>query len=212
MIGTNIHHFDLKLGEYALANVRAHMRKPAFKAYASSQIDAPVMNYMEALGGETDPEPLLLSDRELTDLSFAFESGPVEFDRPWEPVCPLHRRSIDCVHEIRSELTKENAEEWAQASAEFTEILERDDTHLSNGIKAVHDWIREARWLLRAMARWALLPHPEGTFPTPSCPEPPPMPPAPTILPERQNELNAKSITACSKKPRRSSVRSAICC
>jgi hypothetical protein len=170
--GEQLHDFDVRLCRYALENVLGYTDTPAFAAYVQEQLDPPVWAYLQALAGEDDPPPLLLGDDELDDLAFIFETAPLEFDHAWVASERLHRRHIDCVVEVREGLAPAYAEEWARASAGFAMALERARTRLSDGIRVVHDWVREVRRLLRAMGAVDLLPWPEGGFPTLSCPDP----------------------------------------
>src|SRR3712207_5009739 len=139
MAGETLHNFDLSLCVYALDNIRGYMDRPAFARYIEEQLDPPVLAYLLALGDDPSPAPLLLSDRELRDLASTFEGGPQKFDRPWIPYVPLHRRSIDCVAEIRSTLAMEYAEEWARASVRFSKQLEEERTLLSGSIQVIHE-------------------------------------------------------------------------
>lgn len=172
MIGKKLHQYDVALCRYALDNVRGYTDRPAFAAFVEDQLDPPVLAYLRALGGDEDPPPLLLTDRDFYDLADTFDGGPIEFDRVWVADEALHRRAIDCVPEIKAALAQECAEEWVRASATSANQLDSDRARLGSGIRLVHDWVREARRLLKAMETTALLPRPEGAFPTPACPEP----------------------------------------
>lgn len=90
------------------------------------------------------------------------------------PYRPLHQRRVDCIAEIVAELGKQVAEEWSGASAEFVAQLENDRLDLPGGIALICEWSDTLRRLLRALGAIQFLPPPYGTFPTPSCPEPPP--------------------------------------
>jgi len=169
MIGQKLHLFDVALCRYALNNVRGYMDKPAFAAYVEHQLDPPVLAYLKALGGDEEPQPLLLTNQDFWDLVVILD----DFTRDWVADEPLHRRAIDCLPEIKSALSPECADEWVRASRRLAKQLESERTRLHDGIRLVHDWVREARRLLKAMGATALLPRPEGGFPTPACPEPP---------------------------------------
>jgi hypothetical protein len=93
------------------------------------------------------------------------------------PYVPLHRRAIDCVGEIRGSLAIQYGDEWATQSSAFARRLEDDQTLMSEGIEIVHEWVQLVRRYLRAMGATAFLPHPEGSFATLACPDPPPAPP-----------------------------------
>jgi hypothetical protein len=179
----------------ALDNVRGCMGYPGFGDYLQGQLAPPVLAYLQALGADTEPEPMLLSDRELAELAETFWGGPLEFDRAWVPYEPLHRRSVDCIREIKDTLAPSCAEEWARASAEFAAQLEEERTLLGSGLEVVHDWVREARRFLRAMGATHFLPYPEGTFPTPAHPGPSPSPSPPAPLPAAQDGPRDDSLT-----------------
>jgi hypothetical protein len=178
MATSQLHEFDLRLCRYVLDNIGGYLDRPAFAAFAEEQLTTPVWAFLTALAGDDEPPPprLLLNDPELYDLAGIFRGESLEFNRPWVPYCPLHRRSINCVSEIRAALATEYAEEWARASAKFTERLEGERVRLSSGIEIVHEWVGEIRRLLGAMGATGLLPCPKGTFPTPTSPQPLPGP------------------------------------
>src|ERR1019366_7055573 len=52
----------------------------------------------------------------------------------------------------------------------------------------VREWVGEVRKLLRAMGESAFLPVPEGAFPTPSHPEPSPLPCPPAVASARHDK------------------------
>src|SRR5262245_42364498 len=197
MTGDQLHRFDLRLCEYILNNIAAHLSRPGFADYARQQIDRPVLAHLRALAGDTDPEPLLLADLELADLAETFAGGPLEHDRPWVADEALHRASVYAVSEIRGHLAGEDADEWARASARCTKLLERDGTYLSGGIETVKQWVCEARRLLRALGLTVFLPPPTGTFPTPGCPKPPKPacpPTASSTQPADQHDSSVKAM------------------
>ena len=53
--------------------------------------------------------------------------------------------------EVREALTRQNAEEWAEASAEFAGKLNVEDLSLSEGVGVVQEWLQHARQLLGLM-------------------------------------------------------------
>jgi hypothetical protein len=177
MNGERLHAFDLELTSYVLDNLHARMGDPAFAAFLDEQVEAPVLAYLSALASDDEPPALLLSDAEIVDLSVTFLNA-AEFDHRWEPYEALHRRSLESAPEIRDALGAACVHEWTRASARCAERLESGRVRLSGGIEAVHEWIQAARRLLRGMGAVALLPPPDGTFPTPTCPDPTPPPSA----------------------------------
>jgi hypothetical protein len=175
MLGERLHDFDLRLCRNVLDNVRCNLDFPGFAGFARGQIEPPVWAYLQALGDyEWEPGPRLLNDDELGELASAFRDAPWRLDRPWVPYEPLHRRHIECVREIRDALAAAYAEQWARSSARWAAALEREGTRLSQGIGVVREWVEEVRRLLGAMGATGLLPRPEGSFPTPTFPAPPP--------------------------------------
>jgi Helix-turn-helix domain len=176
MSGERLHDFDIELCTYALGNVRGYLEQPAFASFVEKAIEAPILAYIRSLAEDTTP-PLLLTEQDLTDLVELFANNP-RLDLNWVPYKPLHRRSINCVADIRGNLAAEYAEEWASQSAGFARRLEDDDPWLHDGIGIVLEWVRLVRRYLRAMGATPFLPYPEGSFPTPACPDPP-VPPAP---------------------------------
>jgi Helix-turn-helix domain len=195
MHGERLHDFDLRLCRHVLDNVGGYLDRPAFAAYAERRLDPSVWKYLKALDADDAPQPLLLSEEELDDLALTFACGPWKFDRPWVPHEPLHKRSIECVKEIRDALAAGYAEEWARASARFAETLERGRTWLGGGIRVVQEWVGEARRYLRAMGAVDLLPAPEGSFPTPTCPAPPPTV-RPSVRQDNQSDDSWKAAIA----------------
>src|ERR1043166_3790115 len=113
--GMKLHEFDLDLCRYVLQNVRYHLRKDRFAAFAADAVNPEVFGYLQSLRRDDEPPPMLLNAAELIDLAEVFAGGPFEFDRPWEAYESLHRRSIECVTEIRATLTPHHAQEWSVA-------------------------------------------------------------------------------------------------
>jgi hypothetical protein len=181
MIGQKLHRYDLALCRHVLDNISTHLGEPKFSAFIEESMEPAVLGYMQALDDDVEPAPLLLSNEELEDLWFIFNSEEFPFDRDWSPYEALYRRSIDCFAEIREVLAKPYAEEWAGLCAQFGERLEARGVWLHHGIEIVREWVGELRRLLRAMGATNLLPAPEGASPTPTNPQPPQPQPTPTL-------------------------------
>jgi excisionase family DNA binding protein len=98
--------------------------------------------------------------------------APSHPDRLWLPYDSLHERHVYCIREIRETLTRQAAEDWSQASAQFSEKLTARQVRLHEGLEVVHTWIFHLRRLLKAMGATHYLPHPDGGFPSPSFPTP----------------------------------------
>lgn len=173
MNGGRLHNFDLQLCRYVLGTIAAHLDRPQFAAYVRKNLEPAVLDHIKALDDDDDPPPLLLTDQDFLDLIAVVWDVPSESSIPWIASPPLHRRAIECIGEIREGLAPKCAEQWMKASARFAKQLESDKTALKDGVEIVHEWAREVRRLLKAMGAKGLLPRPEGTAPTPSCPEPP---------------------------------------
>jgi len=171
--GQRLHEYDLQLCEYVRSNIRGHFDNPAFQRYVRQAVQArpPLLAYL--FDEAPNDQPFLLSDRELDYLELALE-GPAEVMLPWVPYRELHQQRIDCVREISTELTRQVAEEWSVTSTGFAEQLEHTPLTLPRGISIVYEWVDVARRLLRALGATQFLPRPDGMFPTPSHPEPPP--------------------------------------
>lgn len=179
MAGEKLHKFDLRLCRYVLDNLRAYLDLPAFAAFVEERLPTPLHTYLRALDEPEGPPParLLLTEEDLDDLAQIFLGGPLRFDRTWNADEELHRSSVACATEIRATLAGEYAEQWALTSAQFARRLEAARAvWLHHGMEIVRAWVGEVRRWLRAMDAVAYLPHPEGAFPTPTCPAPPALP------------------------------------
>jgi hypothetical protein len=191
MTGTALHLYDIALCRYALTSIAGYMDRKAFVQYVEKLLDPTVLTYLTELQNDgPDSRPLLLAESDLFQISdyFTYEE---EFNKAWVSLEHVHARSLDCTKEIRDCLAPTYAEEWARKSAEFSGILERRGTLLSNGIYVIGEWVVEARRLLRAMGAIVFLPRPEGAFPTPKFPEPPPVP-----LPAEKGEGSGDTVVS----------------
>jgi hypothetical protein len=192
MAGEQLHEFGLDLCDYVLGQFRPRLRElparprsvppldyaqwhrldlPAWLGRVVAGLPGPLADHVWAgVGGDKVAAPL--SDAELSALAGAADDPPLrcEAQAVWVPFPALHRRSVECIPEVRSALAKQTAEEWAEDSAGFAARLCEDGLSLADGIVAVHDWLCCARRLLGAMGATHLLPHPLGTHPTPTRP------------------------------------------
>lgn len=187
MAGEKLHDYDLTLCDHALGNVRYYLKKhphqPSFVRWLKSQFSPGILRYVRAREEEDDPEWLLLNDDEFDNLQQAVNSRQDLLFRAWVPYEPLYERYVHCVKEIRDELTKQSAEDWARACVRFAKRLKDERLGVAEGIEIVHEWVRYARRLLLAMGATVLLPRPEGTFPTPTNPTPSSAAPSPGASP-----------------------------
>ena len=146
-----------RAGTFARWLERALARSPALLAYLRS--------------GRT-PQ-LLLGGGELEALAQALWCVELDLWRPWVAWPDLYRSAVDCVAEIRENLTPTAAKQFTAASARFARRLEAWHLELHDGIELVGEWVAEVRRLKLAMGRRDLLPRPEGRLPTPTHPLPP---------------------------------------
>jgi len=178
MAGEKLHKFDLQLCDYVLGNTGQYLDEKKFRRAAKKLLDRPLVKYLE---DESDPDaehqPVLLSEAEFNGLDQMFDWDTPELHREWLPNESLHRRRVQCVGEIRKELTKQDAEDWSSDCAAFAKRLEGRKVYLDEGIQIVREWVDKLRQLLRAMGATDLLPYPEGRFPTLTNPVPPPAEP-----------------------------------
>jgi hypothetical protein len=173
MAGERLFEFDCDLSAYALGSIQQHLLgiterpKPStrLRSHELDLLDFPnwfsrqLSGDLAGLGdrvwsGVFDEAPKLpLSDAELFALAGVVADIPMVLAKKciWEPYPALHGRSVECVAEIRTELTKQTAEEWAEASAGFAVRLCARALSLAEGITVVHEWLRVVRRLRKAM-------------------------------------------------------------
>jgi hypothetical protein len=181
MAGDKLREFDIDLGSYIVGQLRPYLRElTARPAQGSGRfaverdrlrhvewalLDGPVWvgrvvaalppaladHLWAGVAGEDVARGL--TDAELASLSSAFDDPPerLESQCVWTPFPALHHRAIECVPEIRSELTRQTAEEWATDSAGFAARLCEEGLSLADGIATVCDWLQSTRRLLAAM-------------------------------------------------------------
>jgi hypothetical protein len=183
MAGEVLHEFDSDLSDYILAQFRAGLRVlpgpprsipeldysqwhsldlPVWLGRGVAALPATLSDHIWA-GVHGDPPPRSLNDAELYSLETVADDPPMRCEEHavWEPYPALHRRSVECVPEIREALTKQTAEEWAVDSAGFAARLSQEGLSLAEGVATVRLWLWRARRLLRLMN-------------TPHVPQPPP--------------------------------------
>lgn len=174
MAGEKLHNYDLQLCDYVLGNINQYLGEKRFARAARQVLSPPILKYLvDDLDPEIDQERLLLSDREFDSLESTFEGDVPELNKEWFANEHLHDRRVQCVREVRDELTRQDAEDWSRACARFAERLKGKHVRLGEGIEIVHEWVWHIRRLLRAMGAIDLLPYPEGRSPTPTNPTPP---------------------------------------
>jgi hypothetical protein len=197
MAGETLSEFDIDLCEYILGQIRPHLRglptrplsgagdragqpvwlrymqwerldMPAWAGRVVSALPVELADHVR-MGVDGEAVPRSLSDAELAWLAFAFDDPPGRLEGRclWTPFPALHRRAVECVPEIRSELTQQTAEEWAADSAGFAARLCEDGLSLAGGIATVRDWLHCARRLLKVMGADHLSPAP-GNRTTPT--------------------------------------------
>ncbi len=170
MIGSQLHDFEIRVVRYVLSNLVQQVDDPAYVACLERRLAPTLFAYLRDFAAKDSAAvpTVLLNEKELEQLRAAV-SDAWDFDGTWQNWEPLHRLSINCVPEIRQHLTQHHAEEWATVCERFAQRLTGDGVRLRDGIETVSEWIDEIHRLLKAMGVTALLPRPEGRFPTPSC-------------------------------------------
>lgn len=173
------------------------MDRPAFSSEVEAVLTScPLLDYLKRAQNDridANEMRLLLNDDELYRLQLTFED---DLNRPWVASEPLHRRSIETVPEVRANISRQAAEDWSEVCAMFARRLEDRRTRLSQGIAIVGEWVGRLRTLLRGMGAVNLLPAPQGGFPTPTCPKPPPVSCPPVSAPKRQDDAEAGGLRA----------------
>jgi hypothetical protein len=192
MAGEPLHAFDLDLCDYAVGQFRSHLRtlrerpRPPFPALdydafhrqtpaewlgrGVAGLPEPLADYVWA-GVTGEPVALCLNDAELTALAGLADDPPLrcEGDCVWVPVPALHQGYVQCLVDIRSELSQMTAEMWASESVAFAARLSEDELPLVHGFDAVHEWLWSLRHLLASMKAVRWLPDPLGELPTPTA-------------------------------------------
>jgi hypothetical protein len=198
MIGEHLHRFDLEICDYLVGNVVSHMDRPDYCADLKMVLNSPLLDYLvQALDCSIDGDDrrLLLNDAELDRLELVFSD---ELDRPWLADEDLHRRYLTTVAEVREYVTRQAAEDWSKYCAEFAMQLKTTRTRLWEAIAILREWVGRLRALLRVMGAVALLPAPEGGFPTPTYPNPPQpsSPPASAPRPDKPADDSLRAMLA----------------
>lgn len=174
---SSLHCFDIELCRYIRGNILSQDGGDRLASVLNAQLSAPLQSYLNFDlandDGDDQREQLLLERDDILDLEETAADLIDRFGLHWEPYESLHRRWIGCVHEIRSELSVQAAEDWSRLSAGFAGQLEQEGLSLEVGIRITGEWICESRRYLSAMGRADLIPYPAGLWPTPKNPSPP---------------------------------------
>lgn len=173
MSGQCLFEFDIDLCAYVVGNIRQYLRGVAerprhagmlrpselelldFPSWFARQLRGPHVPLADRIWsgvfGTASRTPLM--ERELDELAAVLDDMPerLALCYTWEPFPALHAESVACVAEIRRELTRQTAEEWAAASAGFAARLCDSPLSLAEGVSIVGDWVRMARRLRHAM-------------------------------------------------------------
>lgn len=172
-----LHCFDIELCRYIRGNILGQDCGDRLASALSAQLSAPLQSYLnfdpDDDDGDDQREQLLLEQDDILDLEESAADLSDRFGLHWAPYESLHRRWVGCVHEIRSELSVQAAEDWSRLSAGFAGQLEQEGLSLEVGIRVTGEWICETRRYLSAMRRADLIPYPVGRWPTPKNPSPP---------------------------------------
>ena len=173
MAGERLFEFDCDLGNYTLGSIQQYLvgiterPKPTtglrpheldlldFRDWFARQLTGDLAGLGDRVwSGVFDEAPKLpLSDAELFALAGVVDDIPVALAKMcvWEPFHALHSRYVECLPEIRSGLSRQTAEEWAEVSAGFAVRLCAPALSLAEGITVVHEWLRVVRRLREAM-------------------------------------------------------------
>jgi hypothetical protein len=189
MVGEHLHRYDLEICDYLIGNVVSHMDNSDYIGDLEKALTCrPLLHYLvqsQDCSIDGDDRRLLLNDAELDRLELVFSD---ELDRSWFADEDLHRRYLATVAEVREHVSRQAAEDWSADCAKFARQLETPRTRLWESIGIIREWVGQLRTLLRVMGALALLPAPEGGFPTPTYPDPPQPASPPPSAPTRPDE------------------------
>lgn len=173
-VGAVLHEYDIDLTDYAIGNVVQFMTDRRFARWVMRHIRTPsLVEYLNARSDRNIDAPqvrALLSDVEMDEFVSAFEEGPPGGPWTWVTWVGLHRRYIETIGEVRTELTRQVAEDWSAACAEFVRRLEAEGLALYDGMSIVREWIQRLRGLQLAMCAGEYVPladHPAAFPPIP---------------------------------------------
>lgn len=198
MTARDLHQFDLDLCEYITWNVAQHLGSTTQASAHRAKSTLPSIDTRDAsmarerqtfaisIAGELsrgledylwqhnadDRTKLLFTDAELDELQEVLSEMPIQHRKAWEKDIRLHERGVYCVAEIKTRLTRRDAEQWSADCARFSHRLNQKGISLQQGIGIVQKWLRRVRRLLRAMNATESLPPPLGSRPTPTNPDP----------------------------------------
>ena len=190
-----LHAFTLDLCDYVIGQIRPHLRSlPHRPQRPLPSLDYNAFNGLSLTewigrgvatlpvnlddhvwaGVLGDAASLPLSDDELFALELAVDDPPARCETGcvWVPAPALHRRAVECVHEIRVGMTKQTAEEWALDCAGFSARLSGVGLRLADGVVVVQQWLTQARWLMNLIDATRSLPHPLDSHAAPALPSP----------------------------------------
>jgi hypothetical protein len=173
MAGERLFEFDSDLCDYVLGNLRQYLlsavERPGstgelrlaewelldFPDWFARQLSGPFAALADRIwaGVFGDVRRTPLSESELSELAAVLDDLPDRLARTcvWESYPARHAQYVECVTEIRTGLTRQTAEEWAEASGNFATRLCVSPLSLAEGISLVHEWVGMARRLCRAM-------------------------------------------------------------
>jgi len=169
---SSVHQLDLFLCEYLVGTIAGWLKEPGtpFRRWLREGLNQPELEaYFD-----NHEKRLLLNDPELQRVLTALESPPFEFDFDWIPWPSLHESYLLTLREIREVLGETAAEEFAKKMVPIVQKLDHPDLSLHHGAELVVDWIETVRGMKHAMGLEALLPQPEGSYPTPTLQRPSP--------------------------------------
>jgi hypothetical protein len=171
--GEALHRYDVQLCDYVVGNISQYLDDKPFAKWVKAHVrSVELRKYLVETGKFAVEERVILqlNDDELWSLMF---DTPFELDKEWVAYDSLHRRYVNTLREVRNNLSKQTAEEWARDCAHFGKRLDAKHLPLQDGIAIVQEWLWRLRRLLLAMGEPGLLPYPDGNSPTPTNRTPP---------------------------------------
>ncbi len=172
-----LHALDLWLCNHVHYNIHQQLDDEEFAYSLRKRLDPRLMKYLEEKpmikSGSTPRPELLLNSDELEILASRVATTPVMVPKKWSSPLGLQPRITLATGEICGELVRSDGEDWSREAVEFAAELEAEGLSLQDGIEIIDRWVSKLRWYLRAIIdKRALLPAPEGSFPTPTNPDP----------------------------------------
>jgi hypothetical protein len=154
-------------------NSRRRYKKPARKSFRECLIGGPrprnerLLVYV--LGPDIgkhvfDGPRVLLVESDFEALKYAATQTRCRYR--WKSFYQIIALWRDTVQEVRTGLGERRATEWHETCHEMERRLTDRPLLYHKGVVAIQAWIRQIRLLLRELGKLALVPFPDGSFPT----------------------------------------------